>query len=616
LTGVTRRQLHQRRAWLYPAVLIGLFIFYCVSFWHLPLSEDAGFYGYLSRAVANGMILHQDVWFSSNSIGIYVTALVFKIGGASFDLYRLVHAIGLFFLVLTVYCIASRDKRYARGFLAAVLAGVFCVLPHIILDLGRNYIVWATGFVLAGFAMQSGNIKNKEIYSGVILGTAALIRETFVLAGIGLLVSEIGRLAFRKWHKEAVSYRAIFAFCAAFLLTLSLSALILTFYGTWGGYFRDMLQSGASFRYESGILDPDRIADNLSQLRHGFSNYYYPILVLAMLSYFIRNKDSFVSYVKYLIVPVFLVEAVVVNRTTEYSIVPTLVFASILSSYFVFEFKDILARCLSLRVLTFKAILLASAMLFLAVGIVNCAVRTSREFRAYYDYAQDMSNTKLSDSAEHTNRILYVASLLPNDTVAAHSEYPFLFLSKKFYGTDPFVQDLSASANLNRPDIWEAQLDYLERTPTDLLVSKTTGSYLSRWTDLGQIIDKNYVAVCDFPFAGGSTAYKNRIFLSRRAFTASYTLWKEETAETPSKGFNDRNDAIIISLSTPIAEDIKSCSIAAELSLIQYAEEYTSHLELFSLVPPGSEFQIESVNGTDPTSQQLRIKYYVRKEVE
>ena len=618
LTGAARHQIHEKRPWLYPTALIALLILYCTLFWHLPMSEDAGFYAYLSRAIAHGMTLHRDIWFSSNSIGIYATALLFKIAGASFNLYRLVHAIGLFFVVLMVYFIASRGKRYERGFLAAFLAGVFCTLPHIILDLGRNYIVWATGFVLAGFFVQSSNAKNKEIYSGILLGAAALMRETFVLAGIGLLAYEIGRLALGKWQGRSASYRPLIAFSVAFLLTIALSAVILTCYGTWEGYYRDMVQSGTSFRYKSGILDPHRIADNLSQLGFGFRHYYYPILALALLSYFIGIKDNFLSYVKYVLVPAFTVEAVVVNRTVGYSIIPILVFACILTSYFLFELKEMLARHISLRTITLKAVLLTSALLLLSVGTVNCALNTSSQFRDYYKLAEEMSSTKLSDSTERTARLLYAADLLPHDTVSALSEYPFLFQSKKFYGTDPFVQDLSASANLNRPDIWDAQLNYLETTPTDLLILKTPQGYLSKWTDLGRVINENYITVCDFPFAeiADSSFYKNRVLLSRNAFTASYTLWKEDTVETPFEGYNDRNEGIIVCVGTSVPEDIRSYSVSANSSRIQCAEEYTDDLVIFSLVPPESEFKIEPLAGTTPANKELQVRYYVRNQQE
>ena len=613
---VVKQQLRDRRLWLCLAVLVGLLVFYCVAFWRLPLSEDAGFYGYLSRAVANGMVLHHDIFFSSNSIAIYATAVVFKIVGASLDSFRLVHAVGLAALVLAVFFTVSRGKHYGRGLLAASIAGIFSVLPHIILDLGRNYIVWATVFVVLGFSIQSSNAKHKEAYSGILLGTAALIRETFVVAGIGLLAYEIGRLVLHRLQKRRDTYTPVLVLGAAFLLTLSLNAAILTCYGTWGGYLRDMLQSGTSFRYESGLLDPSRLADNLSYLKHGFKSFYFPLLLAAFFSYFVAIRDSFVSYVKFLLVPVFLVEAIVINRTSSYSIIPILVFASILTSYLVFELGDLLNRPAASRAATLRVAASVLVLAGVAAGMVNCSTNAAREFRDYYRLAAEMSRTALSESTEHTSRLLYIVDLLPHDTVSAYSEYPLLFLAEEFYGTDPFVEDLSASNNMNRPDIWQAQLDYLRTTPTDLMIIKTTGTYLSKGTDLGQIIDENYMVVCDFPFSSGSTAYKDRILLSNNAFHESYGLWKEETRDTVYEGFNDRDDAVLIGVSTPTPERIAYCSISAKLSRIQWAPEYTNSLVIFSLVPPKSVFKVEMADGTDAIHRSFQIRYYVRNETE
>ena len=615
-TNIVTQRLREKRLWLCLAILVGLLILYCVAFWRLPLSEDAGLYGYLSRAIANGMVLHRDIFFSSNSIAIYATAFVFRIVGASLDSFRLVHAVGLAALGLAVFFTVSRGKHYGRGLLAASIAGIFSVLPHIILDLGRNYIVWATVFVVLGFSIQSSNAKHKEAYSGILLGTAALIRETFVVAGIGLLAYEIGRLVLHRLQKRRDTYRPVLVLGAAFLLTLSVNAAILTCYGTWGGYLRDMLQSGTSFRYESGLLDSSRLADNLSYLKHGFKSFYFPLLLAAFSSYFVAIRDSFVSYVKFLLVPVFLVEAIVINRTSAYSIIPILVFASILTAYLVFELGDLLNRPAASRAATLRVAASVLVLAGVAAGMVNCSTNAAREFRDYYRLSAEMSRTSLSESTEHTSRLLYIVDLLPHDTVSTYSEYPFLFLTEEFYCTDPFVEDLSASNNMNRPEIWQAQMDYLKTTPTDLMILKTTGTYISKVTDLGKIIDENYIVVYDLPFATGSTPYKNRILLSYNAFHSSYRFWKEETGNSTFQGFNDREDAIMISVTTQLPERIASCTISAGLSKTRYAPEYTNSLVIFSLVPPRSEFKVEMANGVDTMDQQFRIRYYVRSETE
>jgi tellurite resistance-related uncharacterized protein len=177
-----------------------------------------------------------------------------------------------------------------------------------------------------------------------------------------------------------------------------------------------------------------------------------------------------------------------------------------------------------------------------------------------------------------------------------------------FYGTNPFVEDLEASGNMNRPDLLEAQLSFLRDTPPDLLILKTTATYLPKSTDIGQIADENYIVVCDFPLAEwASCLYKERVLLSKSAFNESYTLWKEETAEGTFEGFNDRDEGIIISVTTPIPERIAYCSITANLSQTRWAPEYTDSLVIFSLVPPQSEFKIETAD-----DGQYQIKYYIR----
>lgn len=618
---IVKQRLRERRLWLGWTALLGLTALHSVLFWHLPQSDDSGIYAYLSRAVANGLVLHRDIPFSSNSLGIYGTALAFKVAGPSLALYRLIHAAGLFFLVSTVFLIVSRDRNYARGFLAAALTGLFCVLPHISLDLGMNYIVWAIGFVLAGFAVQSSGARHREACSGALLAGAALIRETFIIAGIALflyiLVRETAGLARHRAQAPQRPFRPLLLFGAAFLMTLSINAVLLSCYGTWGSYFRDLFQSGASFRYQSGFFDPARLSDNLSRLRHGFQSYYYPVVLVAALSYLLPPKDRFFSCARFLLVPVFLVEAVVVNKSFEYHIMPILALACILSSYALFGARDLAAGFWSPRSWWLSGARLAALLLllpFIVTGIWGCGQRTAREFSTYHDLSRTMSRTAPADSSEHTQRLLYVVDFLPHSTVSAVAEFPFLFQADEFYGTSPFVQDLTAAGNMNRPDLLEAQLSYLRDTPTDLLILKTTATYLPKTTEIGQIADQNYVVVCDFPFAwGGSCPYRERVLLSRSAFSRAYVPWKEETAEGAYTGLNDRDEGIIVSVTTRVPEMIAYCSITANLSRTAWAPQYTDYPVIYSLVPPGTAFQVDAA-GADGVDGQFQVRYYVNNE--
>lgn len=52
-------------------LLLILLLFPVINLWNLPLSEDTGFYAYLSRAVMHGATLHNDIPVSTNSLAIF-----------------------------------------------------------------------------------------------------------------------------------------------------------------------------------------------------------------------------------------------------------------------------------------------------------------------------------------------------------------------------------------------------------------------------------------------------------------------------------------------------------------------------------------------------------------
>ena len=62
----------------------------------------------------------------------------------------------------------------------------------------------------------------------------------------------------------------------------------------------------------------------------------------------------------------------------------------------------------------------------------------------------------------------------------------------------------------------------------------------------------------------------------------------------------------------PLIGDKRPPSLLGEIQPDHWLPEYTSELILFSLVPPGFAFKIESPSGTETTGQQLEISYYVR----
>lgn len=588
--------------WIYLLILICFVGIYCFLFWSVPLSEDAGLYGYLSRAISNGVPLHKQIPFASNSLALYLVALVFKLFGATFNTYRFVHCLGLLFLVVITFLLTSKAINYFFGFIAALMAGVFVVVPHITLDLGRHYLYWAIAILLSGIVINNSKLKNKDVLYGITLGISALIRETFIVVVFFLIFLEIFKT------KKKIGYKKSIKFVISFFLTLLLNALILTLFNSWKEYFRDLLQSGTSFRYSLGLLTLGRISENLLHLKYGFVNIYYPLFILGFLSYFVRTKNKIILIIKQILIPAFLLEIIVINKTVEYTVIPLLVLLSILSSFLISEMKR------KSRYFTLFLVAIFLISLYPISFIRN-------EFSAYYKSAKQMSSTDLKNSNEHTNRLLYIVGLIPHNSIAAYSQFPLLFLSKKFYSSPFFTEDLSAGANLNRKDLWENQLNYLKINPPDLLVLKTTtNSYSSKYDDLGKIIYENYITIADFDFTEILTAYKDRILISKKAFIKSYVKQKEEYKDFLNinktsifEGYNPYNYAIIVGIHTNPQEYVKFLTISSNHSEIKYKEVCTNDLLLFSLIPPKTKFNIKSSFIKTPSNKFVKLDIYLPK---
>jgi len=79
-------------------LLILLIQFYFLDYFRFfPMSEDAGFYAFMSKSVVNGSVLHKDIPLSSNSISIYFLAFLMNLFETSLEVFRMYY---LFFLFL------------------------------------------------------------------------------------------------------------------------------------------------------------------------------------------------------------------------------------------------------------------------------------------------------------------------------------------------------------------------------------------------------------------------------------------------------------------------------------------------------------------------------------
>lgn len=598
--------LHKNKfSLIYIFLLLFLAVLYFVNFYDLPMSEDAGLYAYLSRAVENGIRLHSDIPFTSSSIGIYSAAAVFKIFGPSLFVYRIFHFFGLLFVIFTIYTLIKKNLGEFYGFLASLLSGVFILLPHITLDLGRHYLFFAVGFVLLAFIINYSNIKNRNFWMAICLGLAALTRETFVIVGIAYPMLIIIKNIFRRTGVKK-TVLIILPYVIGYVLVLSIDAIILTLTQSWTSYIKDMFQSGASFRYSYGFLSIQRLKENLHALQYGFYNFYYPIVFASFFAYLIPTKNKIINIIKYFLIPVFIFEVLFINKTGEYTVIPLLILFSMLSSFLIYKIKQ--------TKFTYALIVI---LFIISLGPIK---NIKNQFLGYRNLNSYLNNDYLKTSDLHTERLLYVVDKLQYKTISTYSQFPFLFLLKGFRYMPLSLEDLSAAANLGRPELWSAQMRYLTNKPVDLVVLKTTNDYLSRYTDLGKILDSNYLIVADFDFSPySSTAYRDRIYISKKNLNQYYLQGKVrkifflQKKEFTYKGNNYTKKGEIIEIETNPQASVKNLSISSNKSTISYNDKYSSSNKIFSFVPPNTNFTINSIDRIDDLEFYMTIKYYYQK---
>ena len=314
------------------AHLFILLFFYLIAwnFWlYMPISEDAGFYGFIAKSVSGGAVLHKDIPIASNSLNIYILALIMKLFGSSLILFKIYHLFFSIALSIVVYFLLKRPFLPIFALVGSLCTGIILHLPHVMLDLGRNSIIVSLFLLFFGvyYYLYSSN-KLKYFYFGILVGLSALVRETFLTISLFIIAGLFIELYKKKCNALDVKY-----FFFGFLLALSINALLLTVYGTWGGYLNDMLHSGVDFRYSEGVFSYNRIFDNLNVWRYGFERYYSSVIVLALISYLFSDNDKLFFYCKFILAPAFVFEALIINKTASYSVQPLLVVSIILSIY-------------------------------------------------------------------------------------------------------------------------------------------------------------------------------------------------------------------------------------------------------------------------------------------
>lgn len=544
--------------------------FFAYLFWNLPIHEDNGYYAFLSKAMANGAILHKDIPAQTNGLILYLVAFLFHFTGPDIHIYKGIHLLFHFGLGWTIYLLMKDYFRKSYAFAIALLVLIFLGLPSIAFDIGRNPIECSLFFIFLGIYFFH---KRENIFLfAFFLGIAALIRETFLIVPLIVLVVYIKK--YIQFERIKIYHFVFGLFCA-----LSINAFLLTYYDSWSGYFTDMLHSGAQFRYAQGFFSLSRIQENFKMMLYGYSNY--PLLVfslpivLTLFVYKIDVRDKTIDFLKYLLLPVFILEAVGINKTADYSIFPIVAVSTILAAF-------VVKRIINHRFI-FK--LLVIVMIVFMGNILEI-------YYKYYSYAVDVTSGKMTNV--DPNRLVEVIDAIPHSTITAFSEYPALFLSKVSYRvTYPYMVDFSAPFNLGRPQMRIDQLKKLSQDPTDVYIDKTTDWYLSKEDEWGKILDSNYYKVADFRINHEDKFfwYKERIMIRKNLINNYPESSKMKIVESKSslKIENNRNQIVAITSDDNCRNNL---SLINQDSEINYSPKETNQSELFSFVKKNTNLLI------------------------
>ncbi len=564
----------------YLFVILIITSLYVVLFWNLPLSEDAGYYAFLSKIMSQGAVLHNDIPATTNSLLLYLTTAAFKIFGDTKFIFRMIYALGYLLLIAGVYKLVSKQRSLHEAFIASLLCAVLVMIPHVMLDLGRNQIIWCLAFIVIGFHLKLNLHKN--FFSGFCFAISALMRETFLIVLVALSIVLFFQIMInRKNEQRSDLIKEYIYFISGACSGLFINVLLLTYYHSWGSYFIDMLQSGVSFRYKKDALITS-VLQNLHQFKYGLRHYYRPFIIFSALSYYyFPKKGSLIFWVQYFLLPIFFIEAVVINRTQTYSIAPMLLIFAILSSYF---FVKVYENILRARIKLFWKYLFGVFVICIMILMRPYFYDMYSNYHSYYVLLaltdKKQTNNWVTDRVENV-----ITALPPTKKMAVNSMYSLLFeINEPIEYGFPYLYDLSAPNNLGRKILAEAQIKAIAQQDIDIVILKDAQKTPTK--DF-----KEYITIADFPKSQASTIqpYKNTILLSRQFFKRYFykTLsFRHHDLNHVIRISNDKSEAMLIRIKTSSIHCLAGLRVKSGLSQISYDPDSYKNAELFSIILP------------------------------
>lgn len=434
-----------------------------VPFLGLPLSEDMGYYGWLSRLVNAGFVPHNDWPVGQNSLSIYLNAVVMRLFGETPLVFRLIYVFftAVFCAVFYALCRAALSAR-GKALLAVAAACLFIYQPQLQAGLGRNHLIPVMTLFCGGILCAlSAQGRRGMFFAGLLCGLGFAFNESVVPFCI---VPPLIYL-FNRGTRGFIGAAAFSALGS--LLSLLVPAWLFWHYGNFTAYLNDFFYLGVGFRVSGAYSS--RLG-NYIFISWDLWHVYAALLAAWLPSFLTAERPSGEKLIARIVVPVAALVALLVNATREYHLMLLTPFlcisaveslslawgklrqaAPLLSGGFLVRLKQLAVSEMEIgggRTLkhAFYAVAVPFA-LFACVNFYALAYDYSSAFRGsllYWDYYVSGHKTPHDQNEIRSAEVL---NLLPHGRVASFSQYPTLFLLDKVSVGMPMFEDFTVAFN-------------------------------------------------------------------------------------------------------------------------------------------------------------------------
>lgn len=552
-----------------------------VPFFGMPPHVDAGYYGYLARAAAEGFRLHADMPAAQNSLGFYAHALAFKIFGPSLVVLRGVCLLFLLGFAASFLTLARRVLPRKAALFATLVSLVYVCQPQIQRGFGRNHLLAVLFFITAGaYCALTAETKKRLALAGFLTGLAACFNESFVFVCAAPVL-------YAALYFPAERARAVWSALGGVAAAVAVPAVMLTAWGQWPGYMADMTHMGAGARLHGAYSS--RVA-NLLFVSWDFVTVYLAALALYRPWTLRTDRSALENRLAGVFVPFLAVTVLLVNTVREYHLQALMPFVTLgaVSTACIYMSKlrgentalSVAAAVKSGFASSDKTLKNYARALALCAGFaaINAAALV-------YDYA-----AALRQSVQCANRYLFaragcageaiarltdMAAALPHENMATMSQYQLLYLDPVLSVTRPPVEDLNISGNSGGYIPLCELTNALRKNPADLYAGYRFADGPSYEIDfLAAFLRGRYIQLADW---------------RRPAVSYVPLRWRLNDPDgVPNAGFDD------VYYSTAAFarnfEPVKTVALAVSSMTVAGTRAYT--LDLRPLMPAGVRFLI------------------------